>query len=217
MRWHVTPSPRTQPTLFRRPFFLPPVGARPAPPTTTTTSPASAPTRTSSGPILPHGSHRVLERAPGGEVLPVADAALDLHVLELLLGVVPGLLLLLAVLLPGHAGTEDDVLAHARRVEARPRRVALFQPEFGPALALGHAGVDVFLDDGGPDAAGGFDAFAVVVETVGDDCFGTILVRGHDLRWEGCGVVKVVFDVVGPVWTASKFLERLLVTTMLRR
>lgn len=140
-------------------------------------------------------------------MLPVADAALDLHVLELLLGVVPGLLLLLAVLLPRHAGAEDDVLAHARRVEARPRRVALFQPKLGPAFALGHAGVDVFLDDGGADAAGGLDALAIVVEAVGHDCFGTILVRGYDLRWEGCGIVKVVFDVVGPVWTAGKMLE----------
>ena len=63
--------------------------------------------------------------------------------------------------------------------------MSLFEPEFRPALALGDAGVDVFFDDGGAYAAGGFDAFAVVIETVGDDGFGTVLVRGYGLRRYG--------------------------------
>ena len=60
--------------------------------------------------------------------------------------------------------------------------MTLFEPELGPAFALGDARVNVFFDDGGANAAGGFDAFAVVVEAVGDDGFGAVLVRGYGLR-----------------------------------
>ena len=60
--------------------------------------------------------------------------------------------------------------------------MALFEPELGPASALRDAGVDVFFDDGGADAAGSLDPLAVVVETVGDDGFGPVLVRGYGLR-----------------------------------
>ena len=63
--------------------------------------------------------------------------------------------------------------------------MSLLEPEFGPASALGDAGVDVFFDDGGADAAGRFDPFAVVVVAVGDDGFGPVLVRGYGLRREG--------------------------------
>lgn len=166
MRRHVTPTPSAQPPLLRRRIFLP-IGARRA--------------RTGRS-ILPHRRHRIFERTPGGEMLAVADPAFDLHVLQLLLRVVPDLLLLLAVLLPRHARPEDDVLADAGGVEARSRGVALFEPEFRPAFALGDARVDILFDDGGADAAGGLDSFAVVVEAVGDDGFGPVFVRGHDLR-----------------------------------
>ena len=88
--------------------------------------------------------------------------------------------------------------------------MTLFEAELGPALALGDAGVDVFFDDGGADAAGGFDALAVVVEAVGYNGFGAVFVRGYGLGGQGCGVVEVVFDVVGPVWTASRTSERLI-------
>ena len=63
--------------------------------------------------------------------------------------------------------------------------MALFEPEFRPAFALRDAGVDVFFDDGGAYAAGGFDAFTVVVETVGNNGFGAVFVRGYGLRREG--------------------------------
>ncbi len=43
----------------------------------------------------------------------------------------------------------------------------------------------MLLDDGGADAAGGFDAFAVVVETVGGDGFGPVLVGGYGLWGQG--------------------------------
>ena len=90
--------------------------------------------------------------------------------------------------------------------------MSLLEPELRPSFALGDAGVDVFFDNGGAYAAGGFDTFAVVIETVRYDCFGTILVRGYNLRWKSCGIVKVVFDVVGPVWTANRMLEKVVIT-----
>lgn len=60
--------------------------------------------------------------------------------------------------------------------------MAFFEPKFRPAFALGDAGVDEFFDNGGAYAASGFDPFAVVVEPVGNDRFGTVLVRGYGLR-----------------------------------
>lgn len=87
--------------------------------------------------------------------------------------------------------------------------MALFEAELGPAFALGDAGVDVFFDDGGADAAGRLDAFAVVVEAVGYYCFCAVFVRRYGLRGEGGGVVEVVFDVFGPVGTAGRLSEKL--------
>ena len=50
----------------------------------------------------------------------------------------------------------------------------------------------------------------MVVEGVGYDGFGAVFVRGYGLGGQGCGVVEVVFDVVGPVWTAGRMSERLI-------
>ena len=81
--------------------------------------------------------------------------------------------------------------------------MALFEPEFCPALALGDARVDLFCDDGGADAAGGFDAFAVIVEAIGYYGFGAVFVRRYGLGGQGGGVVEIVFDVVGPIRTTG--------------
>lgn len=151
-------------------------------------------------------------------MLPVADAALDLLILELLLQTVlvdaplhllvalaqllaaAAVLAILGVPLPGDAGPEDDVLADAGGVERRPRGVALFQPELGPPPAFGDARVDGFAHDGGADAAGRLDLFAGIVEGVGDDGFGAVFVGRDGLRRESGGVVE--FFVVGPVGAA---------------
>lgn len=111
-------------------------------------------------------------------MLAVADPTLDLLVLELLFDAVLLRLLVLAVLFPSHARSEDDVLAYACRVERGSRRVALFPAELGPRPPLGDAGVDSFLDDSGADATGRFHLFAVVVESIGDDGFGAVFVGG---------------------------------------
>lgn len=137
-------------------------------------------------------------------MLAVADPAFDFFVFELCLDAVLLGLLLLAIFFPRHARPEDDVLAHARGVEARPGGVALFEAELGPGAAFGDAGVDGLFDDGGPDAARGFDFFAVVVEAVRDGCFGAVFVSGDLGRGESVGVVE--FFVVGPVGAAGAML-----------
>lgn len=131
----------------------------------------------------------------------VTNPTFDLHIFQLLLRIIPGLLFLLAILLPCHARPEYDVLPHARGIETRAGSVAFFETEFRPGFALGDTGVDIFFDDGGADAAGGFDAFAVVVEAVGCNSFGAVFVCGYDLWGEGGGVVEVF--VVGPVGAAG--------------
>ena len=126
-------------------------------------------------------------------MLPIANPALDLHVLQLLLRIVFLRLLLLPILLPRDARLEDYVLAYGGGVEGWTGRVVLLEPEFGPGPPLCDAGVDGFFDDGGADAARGLYAFAVVVEAVGCYCFGAIFVGGHLLRGQrgGGGVVEV--------------------------
>lgn len=96
----------------------------------------------------------------------VADSTFDLFILQLRFHAVLLRLLLLAVFLPRHARSEDDVFADAGGVEARAYRVALFEAEFGPTAALGHARVDGFFDDGGTDPASGFHLLAIIIEAV---------------------------------------------------
>lgn len=138
-------------------------------------------------------------------MLSVTDPALDLLILQLLLHAVLVRLLLFRIRLPVDARPEDDVLAHARGLERRAGGLALLEAEFGPALALGDARVDVLLDDGGAYSAGGLDFFAVVVEAVRYYCSGAVFVGGYLLWGEGGGIVE--FFVVGPVGAAVDLLD----------
>lgn len=124
-----------------------------------------------------------------------ANTALDLGVLE------DGLLLLLHLLLlrsgaePDHR-SEVDVLGDAGGISLRAGGLALLDTELGPVFPLGHARVHDLLDDGLLDAAGGLDLLAVLVDLVGDDRLGAILVlRDGGLR-EGEGIFIFFF---GPV------------------
>ena len=78
--------------------------------------------------------------------------------------------------------------------------MALFETKLGPGAALGDAGVDGFFDDGGADAAYGFDFLAIVVEAVGDGGFGAVFVGGDLGGRKDVGVVE--FFVVSPVGAA---------------
>lgn len=133
-------------------------------------------------------------------MLAVADAALDLLVLELVLhghGVGVGLLVL-GVLAPVGRGAEDDVLADRGGVVGRAEGVLLRGAELGPALALGHARVDDLLVRDEADAAGRLDFLAVFVVAVLDHGGGAVfvgdLLDGGEFRDR---LVKVL--VVGPV------------------
>lgn len=145
-------------------------------------------------------------------MLSAANTTLDLLVLELVLhaALLGALLLgLLGICLPVNLRAEDDVLADGGSVEGGTGGVALLESELFPFAAFGDLGVDVFADDGGLNSAGDLHFLAVIVEAVGDDSLGAVLVRDHLLRGERGGVIE--FFVVGPVGTAGKekWLEQL--------
>ena len=137
-------------------------------------------------------------------MLSVTDTTLDLFILEFIPhAAVPALflLLLLSIFLPRHARSENDILTHARGIEARTRRMSFLEPEFRPRTTFGDAGVDGFTGDGGADTTGGLDTLAFVVEAVGNDGLGTVFVGG-DLLWRETGGI-IEFFVVGPVAAVS--------------
>lgn len=130
----------------------------------------------------------------------IADTALDLLVLELGLhglGVLVGALLL-GILTPGDAGSEDDVLADGGGVGGRARGVFGAQAELGPRFSVRDTGVDCLGLGDVADATSCLDLLALVIVSVGDDGLSTILVRDGLRRGEfGGGLLDVV--VVGPV------------------
>jgi hypothetical protein len=133
-------------------------------------------------------------------VLAVADTALDLLVLELVLhGLSVGVgALLLGILAPRDAGAEDDVLADGGGVGGRARGVLCAQAELGPRFPGGDAGVDCLGLGDVADPASRLDLLALVVVSVCDDRLGAILVRdGLGRRQLGGGLLDVV--VVGPI------------------
>lgn len=133
-------------------------------------------------------------------MLSVADSALDLLVLELVLhSVGVGVLaLVLLVLAPVGRGAEDDVLADRGCVRCRARAVLGRQAKLLPLLALGHARVHHLAVRRQPHPARRLDLLALVVEAPADDGLGAVLVDdglgvGQPL---GGSVIDVV--VVGP-------------------
>ena len=75
--------------------------------------------------------------------------------------------------------------------------MAFFEAKLRPCLTGSDGGVDLFLDDGCADSTGGFDTLTVLVEAVGSDGLGAVLVCGDSLGGEGGGVVELF--VVCPV------------------
>lgn len=155
------------------------------------------------------GGHRVLERAPRGEMFALADTALDLFVSELflealLLDLAASRLRLLGLhVLPVPAGPEHNVLADRRRVGLWPLGFPLFQTELGPFPPLRHHGVHSLLVDGRAGLARHPDLAPLVVESVGYRRLGAVLVDCGDWRGEG-GWVDLfrVGHIVCPVGAA---------------
>lgn len=156
--------------------------------------------RSDVGAVGTDGCHGVLVRAAGREMLAVADTALDLLVLELVLeGLGAGILArLLLVLAPVRAGAEDDVLTDRGSVGSRTGRVLGAEAELGPRLAVGDARVHLFGVRRVADAAGHLHLFALVIVAEGDDRLGAVLVADGLGRGELGRRLLNVF-VVGPV------------------
>lgn len=133
-------------------------------------------------------------------MLAIADTALDLLVLELVLhglGVRVGALLL-GILAPGDAGSEDDVLADGGGIGGRSRGIFGAQAELGPRFPVGDAGVDCLGLGDIADPTSGLYFLALIVVSECDDGLGTIFIR------DGLGRRKIRRDlldvvVVGPV------------------
>ncbi len=137
-------------------------------------------------------------------MLAVADTALDLLVLELVLHAlrVRVLALVLGLLAPVRAGLEDDVLADGRGVGRRSRGVGGAQAEFRPRLALGDAGVDDLAVRDEADPPRRLDLLAILVEAVLDDgCCSVLVLNLLDGGELDGRLVEVL--VVGPVVPGS--------------
>lgn len=130
----------------------------------------------------------------------IADTALDLLVLELGLHGLGALVgaLLLGILAPGDAGSEDDVLADRGGIGGRARGIFGAQAELGPHFPVCDTGADCLGLGDVADAASRLDFLALVIVSVGDGGLSTVLVRDGLRRGEfGGGLLDVV--VVGPV------------------
>jgi hypothetical protein len=133
-------------------------------------------------------------------MLAVADTALDLLVLELVLhglGIGVGRLVL-GVFAPVDAWSEDDVLADRGGVRGRAVGVLGAEAELAPGLAVGDARVDRLGVRGVADAARRLDLLALVVVAEEDDGLGAVLVGNGLWGWEVGGRLLDVI-VVGPV------------------
>jgi hypothetical protein len=142
------------------------------------------------------GGHCVFEGTLCGEMVALADTALDLCVFEfgLLLGFVA---FVFGGGFPRRDGTEDDVFCHGGCVGLGAVGLAFFLPEFAPLLALGDAWVYGRFDDGFADAAGGLVAAAIFTDGPGGDGLGAVFVLDDGLGGEGELGVLVVFCPVG--------------------
>lgn len=136
----------------------------------------------------------------------VADTALDGLVLELLLhGVGVGVLgLVLGILTPVGAETEDDVLADRRGIGLGTGAILLRQTKLGPGLAFRYAGVDDLTVCNHTNTAGCLDLLAILVESICDCGFRTVLVldglRGRKFEGDLVGLI-----IVGPISVDKAF------------
>jgi len=111
-------------------------------------------------------------------MLAVADTALDLLVLELVLhGLGVGVLaLVLRILAPVGRGLEDDILAHRGGVGGGAVAVLGARAELGPTLALSDTRVDDLTVGDEADPPCRLDLLVLVVVVVLDDGGAAVLV-----------------------------------------
>lgn len=159
---------------------------------------------------LADGGHGVLVGTTSSEMLAVADTALDLLILKLVLhGLGVGVVgLVLGLLAPVDRGAEDDVLADRRGVGRGALGVAGRVAELGPRLALRHPRVDDLAAHHVPHAPRRLDLLPQVVDPVLDDGPCPVLVldllRRGQVRRRGCRRRRLLeVLVVRPVVPAS--------------
>lgn len=108
----------------------------------------------------------------------VTNTTLDLLVLELVLhslGV--GILaLVLGILAPVHAGSENDVLSDGCRISGRAIAILGAGTELCPLLSFSDAGVHGLLVCDVSDSTGSLDFLVVLIVTEGNDSLCSILV-----------------------------------------
>lgn len=130
----------------------------------------------------------------------IANTALDFLVLQLVLhGLGVGIGgLVLGILAPVDAWSEDDVLTNGGGIGSRAIAIFGAQAELGPCFSVGDTRV-YFLDMADCfDATSGLDLLAVVVVAVGDDGPALVLVLDGLGRGKfGGHLLDIV--VVGPV------------------
>ncbi len=133
-------------------------------------------------------------------MLAVADTALDLLVLELVLhGLGVGVLgLVLCILAPVDRRLEDDVLAHRCRVGRGTGGILGALSEFGPRLAVGHSRVHDLAVGDKADPPRRLDLLPVVVVSVLDDGCAAVLV-GDLLGRRQIGRRGLVLLIVRPI------------------
>jgi hypothetical protein len=142
-------------------------------------------------------------------MLSAANTTLDLLVLELVLELILCVALLLGVLAPVEARSEDDVLANGCGIGSWASAVLGALAEFAPCFSVGYAGVDGLLVGDVADSAGELDLVSVLVDAERDDGLGSVLVGdGLGGREVGGGLLDVI--IVGPVVPSRRldmFLE----------
>jgi hypothetical protein len=133
-------------------------------------------------------------------MLAITDTAFDLLVLELVLhglGVLVGALIL-GILAPGDAWSEDDVFTDGGGIGGRSRGIFGAQAELGPRFPVCDAGVHCLGLGDVADPTSRLYFLALIVVSIGDDSLSTIFVRDSLRRGEFGGDLLVVV-VVGPV------------------
>lgn len=130
----------------------------------------------------------------------VANTTLDLLVLELVLHrlSVGVLALVLGVLAPVDAGSEDDVLTNGGGIGGRSGAVLCAEAKLGPGFSVSNSGVDRLLVCDISDTSSSLYFLSLVVVSKCNDCFGSILV-GNRLGRRQVGGRLFVVVVVGPV------------------
>lgn len=134
-------------------------------------------------------------------MLSVTNTTLDLLVLQLVLhGLRVGIgALVLGILSPVDARSEDDVLAHGGGIGGRTGGVLCAEAKLAPGFAVGDSGIYGFGVGDEADATSGFDLLALIIVAICDDGLGSVLV-GNGLRRRelgGNGLLDII--IVGPV------------------